>query len=98
MKYKEKLLITFLCDKLSKKDFFFPVGPTQSPIEWEQRAFRLRVKRPEREANQSPQSSSEVEVCVELYPHSPKYAFMASCSFKAQGQIYLTWILQKKYK
>jgi hypothetical protein len=43
--------------------------------------------RPGREAGHSPPSSAEVKEWVELYLHSPKYAFMAWCSVKAQGQL-----------
>jgi hypothetical protein len=46
------------------------------------------VKRPERDAGHSPPSSAEIKECVELYLHS-QYAFMAWCSVKAQGQLYL---------
>jgi hypothetical protein len=35
------------------------------------RTLSLGVKRPEHEADHSPPSSVEVEVCVELYSHSP---------------------------
>jgi hypothetical protein len=40
------------------------------------------VKRLEREADHSPQSSAEVKECVELYPHSPKYVSIAWCLVK----------------
>jgi hypothetical protein len=45
------------------------------------RALSLGVKRPEREADHSPPSSTEVKECVELYLHS-LYAFMAWCLVK----------------
>jgi hypothetical protein len=35
--------------------------PTQSPIQWVQRALSLGVKRPRREADHSPRSSAEVK-------------------------------------
>jgi len=35
------------------------------------RAFSLKVKQPEREADNSPPSGSEVEEFMELYIHSP---------------------------
>jgi hypothetical protein len=44
-------------------------------------SFSLGVKRPGREADHSPPSSSEVKKCVELYLHS-QYAFMAWCLVK----------------
>jgi hypothetical protein len=47
------------------------LGPTQPLIQWVQGALSLRVKRLEREADHSPQSSAEVKECVELYFHSP---------------------------
>jgi hypothetical protein len=34
-------------------------------------ALSLGVKRPEREAEHSPLSSTEVKECIELYLHSP---------------------------
>jgi hypothetical protein len=48
----------------------------------------LGVKRPGREADHSPPSSAEVKEGVELYLHS-QYAFMAWCSVKAQGELYV---------
>jgi hypothetical protein len=44
--------------------------PTQPPIQWVPGVLSLEVKRPGREADQSPQSSAEVKECVELYLHS----------------------------
>jgi hypothetical protein len=38
---------------------------------WVSGALSLGVKRPGREADHSPPSSSEVKECVELYLHSP---------------------------
>jgi hypothetical protein len=64
------------------------LGPTQPPVQWVPGALSLRVKRPRREADHSPPSGAEVKECVELYLH-PQYAFMAWCSVKAQGQLYL---------
>jgi hypothetical protein len=37
------------------------LGPTQPPIQWVPGALSLRVKRPGREADHSPPSSTEVE-------------------------------------
>jgi hypothetical protein len=42
------------------------LGPIQPPIQWVPGALSLRVKRPGREADHSPQSSAEVKECVEL--------------------------------
>jgi hypothetical protein len=60
------------------------LGPTQPSIQWLPGALSLRVKRPGREANNSPPSSTEVKECVELYLYSPQYAFMAWCSVKKE--------------
>jgi hypothetical protein len=46
------------------------------------------VKRPGREADHSPPSSAEVQNAWN-YTSTPQYAFMAWCSVKAQGQLYL---------
>jgi hypothetical protein len=46
------------------------------------------VKRPGREADHSPPSSAEVKNAYR-YTFTPQYAFMAWCSFKVQGQLYL---------
>jgi hypothetical protein len=64
------------------------LGPTQPPIQCVPGALSLGVKRPGREADHSPPCSAEVKEWVELYLH-PQYAFMAWCSVKAQGQLYL---------
>jgi hypothetical protein len=58
------------------------LGLTQPPIQWVRGAFSLRVKRPGREADQSPQSSAEVKECVELHLHSSNtlyLSFMSAC-------------------
>jgi hypothetical protein len=47
------------------------LGPTQPPIQWVPGSPSLGVKRPGREADQSPPSSAEIRECVELYLHSP---------------------------
>jgi len=49
------------------------LGPTHPPIQWKTGALSLGIKRPAREANQSPQSSAEVKECVELHHHSPMH-------------------------
>jgi hypothetical protein len=46
------------------------LGPTQPPIHWVPGTLHLGVKRPGREADNSP-SSAEVKECVDLYLHSP---------------------------
>jgi hypothetical protein len=54
-----------------------------------QELFPWEVKRPEREADHSPQSSAEVKNAWAI-PPLPQYAFMASCSsVKARGILYL---------
>jgi hypothetical protein len=63
---------------------FRPVlGRTQHP-----EAYLLGIKRPEREADHSSQSSAQVKDAWN-YTSTPRYAFMAWCSVKAQGQLYL---------
>jgi hypothetical protein len=47
------------------------VGPIQAPIQWVPGALSLGIKRPGREADRSPPSSTEVKEWVELYLHSP---------------------------
>jgi hypothetical protein len=65
------------------------LGPTQPPIQGVPGALSLGVKWLGRETDHSPPSSAEVKECVELYIHSPQYAFMVWCLFKARGQLYL---------
>jgi hypothetical protein len=66
------------------------LGPTQPPIQWVSGALSLGVKRPGREADHSPPSSTEVKNAWN-YISTPQYAFMAWCSVKkeAQGHLYL---------
>jgi hypothetical protein len=64
------------------------LGPTKPPIQWITGSFSLGVKRPGREADHSPPSSAEVKN-VWSYTNTPQYAFMAWCSVKAQGLVYL---------
>jgi hypothetical protein len=47
------------------------LGPTQPPIKLVPEVLSLAVKRPGREPDHSPPSSTEVKECVELYLHSP---------------------------
>jgi hypothetical protein len=62
--------------------------PTRPPIQWLTGALSLGVKRLGREADHSPQFSAEVKIAWS-YISTPQYAFMAWCSVKAQGQLYL---------
>jgi hypothetical protein len=64
------------------------LGPTQPPLRWAAGALSLGVKRSEREADHSPPSIAEVKNAWS-YTSTPQYAFMAWCSIKAQGQLYL---------
>jgi len=45
-------------------------------------ALSLAFKRPGCEADHPSPSSSKVKECMELYIHSPNYAFMAWCLIK----------------
>jgi len=56
--------------------------PTQRPIQWVQEALSLGVKRPEREADHSHPSSSEVKECVKLYLHFPVHLHCLLLSLK----------------
>jgi hypothetical protein len=64
------------------------LGPIQPPIQWVPGGLSLGVKRPGREADHSPPSSAEVKNAWS-YNSTPQYVFMAWCSVKAQGQLYL---------
>jgi hypothetical protein len=64
------------------------LGPIQLPIEWVPEAVSLGVKLSGREADHSPPSTAEVKNAWS-YTSTPQYAFMAWCSVKAQGQLYL---------
>jgi hypothetical protein len=64
------------------------LGLTQPPIQWVPGALSLGVKRPVREADHSPLSSAEVKNAWS-HTSTPQYVFMAWCSVKAQGQLYL---------
>jgi hypothetical protein len=75
-------------------NFFFttvsrPVlGPTQPPVQWASGSLSLGLKRPGREADHSPPSVAEVNKRGAVHP-LPQYVFMAWCSVKAKGQLYL---------
>jgi hypothetical protein len=68
------------------------LGPTQPPIQWVPEAFSLGGNRPGREAGHLPPFSAEVKMRGAI-PPLPQYAFMAWCSVKAQGQLYLYLLL-----
>jgi hypothetical protein len=56
-------------------------GPTQPPIQWVSGALSLELKRPGREANHSPPSSTEVKN-EWSYTSTPPYVFMGWCLVK----------------
>jgi hypothetical protein len=57
------------------------LGPTQPPVQWVPGALSPGVKRPGREANQSPPSSVEVKNAWR-YTSTPQYGFMTWCLVK----------------
>jgi hypothetical protein len=63
---------------------FVALGPTQPPSQWLQGALSLELKRPGREADQSPPSSAE-EKNARIYTSTPQYTLMVWCSTEAQG-------------
>jgi hypothetical protein len=67
------------------------LGPTQPPILWVPVTLSLGVKRPDREADHSPPSSSGVKECVELYVHSPRTPSWYGAQKRAQGQPHITF-------
>jgi hypothetical protein len=77
------------------------LGPTQPPIQWVTGALSLGVKRPGREADHS--ISCRGQRMSGAIPRLPQYVFMAWCSVKAQGQLYLlllpwSWFLSRVIK
>jgi len=58
-------------------------------------ALSLGVERPVREADHSPPPS--VVVKNACYTSTPQYIFLAWCSVKAQGQLYL-YLLKQQWK
>jgi hypothetical protein len=62
--------------------------PTQPQIQWVPGALSLGVKRLGREDDHSPLFSAEVKNAWS-YTCTPQYAFMAWCSVKVQGRLYL---------
>jgi len=67
--------------------------PIQSRIQWVRGVLFLGVKRPELEADHLPQSCAEIKN-VWSYTSIAQYTFMAWCSVKAQGQLYLYFHLK----
>jgi hypothetical protein len=65
------------------------LGPTLAHIQWVIGALSLGVKLPGREADHSPPFIADVNNAWN-YTLLPQSAFMAWCSVKAQGQLYLT--------
>jgi hypothetical protein len=65
------------------------LGPTQPPIQWAPGALSLGVKRLGSEADHSSPPSAEVKNVWSSVPPLSQYPFMAWCSVKAQGQLYL---------
>jgi hypothetical protein len=62
--------------------------PTQPLIQWVPWALSLEARQLGREADHSPLCSAEVKNSWR-YTSTPQYAFMALCSVKAQGRLYL---------
>jgi hypothetical protein len=56
--------------------YILAVGPTQSPMQWVMAPISPAEKRPDREADYSPQSSAEVKN-VWRYTSTPSYVFLA---------------------
>jgi hypothetical protein len=67
------------------------LGPTQPPIQWVPGALSLGVKRPGREADQSPVSSAEVRMRGAI-PPLPEYVLMAWCLVKHRDNFTFTKI------
>jgi hypothetical protein len=80
----------------SSWDLGFSSGSIQPLIEWVPGGLPLGVKRQWREADHSPPSNAEVENAWS-YTSTPQYFFMAWCSVKAQGQLYL-YLLNKSHR
>jgi hypothetical protein len=65
------------------------LGPTKPPIQWIPGTLSLDVKRPGREADDSPQSSAEVKECVELCLHSPNTLSWRGAQLKTGATLHL---------
>jgi hypothetical protein len=81
----------FLFDTMSRP----ALGPTQPPNQWVPGDLSLVVKRPGREADHSPPSSSVIKGCVEIYLHS-QYVFMAWCLVRHRDNFTFTFEKQEK--
>jgi hypothetical protein len=68
------------------------LGLSQPPIQWVPGDLSLGVKRSGREVHHSPTSSAEFKNAWSC-TSAPQYAFMAWCTVKAQGQLYLSPLL-----
>jgi hypothetical protein len=68
-------------------------GPTQPPIQWVPGVLSLGVERPEREADHSPPSSTEVQEWVELYLHSPNTSSWRGAHLKHRDNFTFTLLL-----
>jgi hypothetical protein len=60
------------------------LGPTQPPIQSVSGALSLRVKRPGREADNSPPSRAEVKECVALYLQFPNITSWRGAQLKSK--------------
>jgi hypothetical protein len=63
---------------------------TQPPIQWIPGALSPGVKRPRREADHSPPTSTEVKKTW-VYTSTPRYAFMAQCLVKYRDNFTLPY-------
>jgi hypothetical protein len=79
-----QVLVLVLVSTMSR----MALGPTQPPIQWVPGVLSLGVKQLGCEADHSPPSSAKVRMCGAI-PPLPQYAFVAWCSVKAQGLLYL---------
>jgi hypothetical protein len=91
-KHRDSFTFTLPFTKVSRRT----LGLTQPPIQWVSGAISLGVKRPGGEADHSPPTSAKNKNAWS-YTSTPQYAFMAWCSIKAQGQIYLYFNLTLEY-
>jgi hypothetical protein len=66
--------------------------PTQPPIQWVPGALSLGVKRPGREADNSPPFSAEVKNAWS-YTSTPQYVFMTWCLVKHRDNFIFTFTL-----
>jgi hypothetical protein len=67
------------------------LGPTHPPNQWVPGALSLGVKRPGREADHSPPSSSEFKNACS-YTSSPQYVFMTRCLVKHRANFTFTFM------